>query len=807
MLDDLRRAARGLGRVPGFAVATVLILGLGIGAAGAMFVTVDAYYLRGLPGVADPGRLVNVGTTLGGRPGGDLTFLDFADLRADRHAFSGVAAYRPTVLDVGRGADTRRIPAAIVSSNYFAVLGAGVERGRVFLPEEERPAHAHPLAVISDRLWRAGFAGDSGIVGRDVFLNGRRFTIVGVAARGFRGHLPAEAYDVWVPLAMCVEASPEGLVSLDNRTWRWLRVIARLAPGTSLEAAGAATDLLAQRIQAAGAGAGERFGLSLERARRPLARDGYALLLIAGVAVLFLAVCANLSSLFLARASARRREMATRLALGATPAGVLRPQLAEGLVLGLLGGVVGFAAAGPVATGLLAWSGASAGETPAVDLGASGHLALFVLAVSVASGVLLGLGPALQVSRLEVAAGLREGVGGRTAGRSPLRGALVVVQLAVSLVLLSGGGLLFKTLRNYGSLVAVPEPGQILLLSVQPSHQGYDADRARAYFRQLLERMQRLPGVRSAALARDVTFADASFFQETVAAEQSALAPGTASVTASYAVVAPDYFRTMGASLVRGRDFTAADRSGAPPVAIVNATLARTLWPGVEPLGRLLWIGGEGAGREVVGVAPDRPTSDGPQAFVYYPLYQAYPWPGSRHALYLRVVGRPLALLAAVRREAAALDAGVPLFDPRTFARANDTQRSLERLAGAVLGGAGLLALLLAAVGLYGLTSQWVALRTQEIGVRMALGAGTGRVLAVVVGRALRLAVAGVALGLAAAVAANRVWSSFLFGARAADPDVLGAAAALLVAVALLASYLPARRAAGVDPAAALRAE
>jgi predicted permease len=808
MRDDLRFAIRSLLRSPGFTVAGVLVLALGIGAVGAMFVLIDAYYLRPLPGVAEPGRLVNVETTLGGQAVSDLTYLDYADLRAWSRAFSGLAAWRSTVLDVGQGSDTRRIQAALVSSSYFAVIGAGVARGRGFLPDEERPAHAHPVAVISHRLWQTVFAADSGIVGRLVPLNGRSFTVVGVAARGFRGHLPAEAADIWVPLSMCVEASPEGLVSLDNRAWRWLYVVGRLSPGMDLAAARAEADVLARRLQAAGAGGGSDFGLSLEPTRGSPARSTYNLLLMAGVSVLFLAVCANLSSLFLARASSRRREIATRLALGAPRSRVVRRLLAESLMLGLLGGVVGFAVASPTATALLAWSTARIGEfSDAVDLGASTDLAAFVLAVSLASGLLLGLGPALQVSRVDVATSLREGFGGRAPGRSRLRGMLVVAQLAISLVLLSGGGLLLKTLRNYRSLVTVPDPQQVLLVSVQPSHQGYDAERAREYFRQLLERVEHVPGVRSATVARDVSVSDASFFQAPVAAERSTLASGAAPLRPGYDVIAPDYFRTMATALVRGRDFTVGDRIGAPPVVIVNQTLARRLWPGAEPVGRVLWIAGESAGREVVGVAQDRPTSNGPRPFLYYPLYQRYPWPGSMHVLQVRASGRPLALLAALRREDAALDAGVPLFDPRILERAIEGERFFERLAGVIMGGSGLAALLLAAIGLYGVTSHWVALRTQEIGVRMALGAGTDRLLGVVIGQALRLALAGVAIGLVVALALNRVWSSLLYGARPADPVVLAAVSLLLIGTALLASYVPARRATKVDPMVALRCE
>ena len=808
MLDDFRFAVRSLLRSPGFTVAAVLILTLGIGPAASLFDLVDAYYLRPLPGIADPGRLVDVRTTLEGRLVGDLTYLDYADLRERNRTFSGLMAYRPTVLDLGQGSDTRRIQAALISSNYFAVLGAGATRGRTFIDEEERTPHAHPVAVVSYRLWQTVFAADSGIVGRIVTLNGRGFTVVGVAARSFRGHSPDQAFDIWVPLSMFVEANPEALMSLDNRVWRWLTVVGRLAPGVSLAGAQAELNAVARQLQGVGAGDGQEFRLSLEPTRRSLMHDTYALLLIAGVGALFLAVCANLSSLLLARASTRRKEMATRLALGAPRGRVLRRLLAESVVLGLLGGAVGLLVASPAATALLAWSTARIEEFPdPVDLHATGDLAAFVLVVSIVSGILLGLGPALHVSRIDVAAGLKESVGGRSAGRSRMRGLLVVAQLSVSFVLLSGGGLLLTTLRNYRSLVTIPDPERVLLVSLQPSHQGYSSTRAQEYFRDLLERVERLPGVRSATVARDLNTNDASFFAERVAADPLSPAADGAWLSSAYDVVAQNYFRTMGATLVSGRDFTGRDGAGAPPVIIVNETLARRLWPGRDPLGRTLWIAGERLGREVVGVARDRPTSGGPQPFLLYPLYQGYPWPGSMHVLHVRTSGDPLRLLLAVRREAAALDANLPLFKARLLAREIAGQRFFERLAGVIVGGSGLLALLLAAVGLYAVASHLVSLRTQEIGVRMALGAGTRDVLAVVVGHALKLALAGVVIGLVAALALNRVWISVLYLTRPTDPAVLATVSLLLIGTALLASYLPARRATKVDPMVALRCE
>ena len=803
---DLRFAVRTLLRSPGFAVVVVLTLAVGIGANASIFTLIDAYFLRPLPGVSDPDRLVEVQGTQHGRHMGAMAYPDYADLREQNRVFSGVMAYRPTVLDLGSGNETRRVQAALVSSNYFAVLGTSAVLGRTFLPEEERPAGAHPLAVISHGLWQRRFGADSTVVGKTVTLNGRGFTVVGVTPGGFRGHAQWDAYDVWVPLAMHGEASPEALASLDNRVWRWLRVVGRLERGVNLTQARAGMNTLARQLEQSGAGKGEGFGVLLEPFRAWL--DVYVELLIAGVAVLLLIVCANLSNLFLARASARRREIATRLALGAGRGRVIQQLLAESVLLGVLGGVAGLLVANPTANALLAWSAVRVGEfADVVDLRLDAKLVGFVALVSIFSGVAFGLGPALRGSRVDVAASLKEGGGGWSAGSSRLRGLLVVSQLSLSLVLLSGGGLLFTTLRNLQGLVAIPEPEQVLLVALQPSHQRYSDAKARVFYRQLLERVEAVPGVRSVSLARDVSLGDRSFFTEHVAAELSESSSDESRIDAHYNVVAPKYFQTMGVVLAAGREFTAQDAEGAPPVAIVNRALARRLWPGRDPLGQRLRIANESSGREVVGLVNDRATRDGPEPYFYEPLFDRYPWAGSSVTLHIRTSGSPLALLPAVRREALALDPNLPLFNPRTLEREIAGSRSDERLIGAVVGVSGVLALLLAAIGLYGVTSYAVAQRTQEIGVRMALGARARDVLVEVVRQGMKLALGGVAIGLAAALAVNRVWTSLLYGVSPAEPAVLAGVLLLLTGTALVASYLPARRATKVDPLVALRYE
>jgi predicted permease len=808
IVRDLRHASRTLLHSPVFSVSVVVILALGLGANGAIFSLVDAYFLRTQPGVSDPDTLVDLRPTRGGKPVGSMTYPDFADLRDRTRAFSGLMAYRATVLDVGRGSETRRARSALVSANYFAVLGAGIARGRAFLREEERHAQGEPVAVISDRLWRGLFDANPNLVGTPATLNGRRFTVVGVASPGFRGHTTDEAFDIWVPLSTFAVADPGSLASIDSRVLRWLTVVGRLAPGVDLAHAQAEVTVLARQVGELGPGNDGALGVSLALARPSLLADTYAMLLMASVAALFLIACANLSNLFLARASARRREVATRLALGAPRGRVLRQFMTESIMLGLLGGAAGLSIATPTSTAMLAWSTAGVQTFPdAVDMRVTGTLVVFVLGLSTLSGILLGLGPALGISRLEVAPSLKGGAGGRAAPGTRVRALLVVFQLSFSLVLLSGAALLFQTLRHYQALISIPEPEQVLLLSLQPSHQQYDDARAREFYRQLLERVGGLPDVRSASLACGVSLADASFFTERVAAGRVEPDAGTSRTNVAYVAVAPGFFRTMGAALIRGRDFSDRDREGAGRVVIVNETLARGLWPGSSPLGQLLWIDGERSGREVVGVAGDRPTPDGPRPFLYEPLFQRYPWAGSGHVLLVRTAASPLAFLPAARREAAALDANLPLFNPRTLDREIAGGRVFERMAGAVVGGSGLLALLLATIGLYGVTSFWVSQRTREFGIRVAIGAGAGDVVGLVMRQGMRLALVGVTLGLLAALALNRVWASLLYGVRPVDLAVLAAVSLSLVASTLGASYLPARRATKVNPMTVMRAE
>ena len=811
--QDLRIGARTLRKSPGFAVVVVLTLALGIGANASIFSFVNAYLLRPLPGITDPDRLVELGRTQEGRGFDAFSYREFTDYRDRNRVFSGVMAYRSVVLDLGGAGETRRVRGALVSSNYFVVLGTHTALGRTFSIDEEQPPGAHPVAVISHSLWQGRFGADADILGTALTLNGRSFIVVGVAAEGFRGHEAWDTWDIWVPLSMFREASPETLASLGD-LFTWLSLVGRLKPGISPALAQTEMNTLARRLEQVhpdenrGAGVALASDITLPPGWRTDARNLLALLM-AVVGLVLLVVCANLSNLVLARTTGRRGEIAIRLALGAGRARVLRPLLSESILLALLGGAVGLVLAVWSADLLAVWAFGEE-EFDRVSLSLDGRVLAFTLLVTIVCGMAVSLASALRVSGLDMAAAMKGRVNA-TIDRSNLRNLLVISQLSVSLVLLTGAGALIETLRSSQTPFSVFEPDNLLLVSVWPSHQGYGDTRARIFYRVLQERVEGLPGVRSASLARGGMPIDQSFFRERVTGEDLEGATGVSWIDAHYSVVAPKYFQTLGVVLVAGRDLTPEDREGAPPVVIVNETLAHRLWPGEDPLGKRIRISNERSLREVVGLAKDRPSQAGAGAgahpFLYYPLFQPHPWARSASTLHIRTTGNPMGVLPAVRREVQDLDANLPIFEPRTMIKEISDTLEDQRMASAVIGISGLLALVLAAAGLYGLMSYAVSERTREIGIRVALGAQRSDVLGQVVKQGMKMALLGTGIGLLATLALTRVLSNLMDGVNDMNPAVFVGVSLVLTGVAFVASYLPARRAAQVDPMLALRSE
>ena len=813
--SDVRLAARVLAKSPGFTCVAVLSLSLGIGANTTIFSLLNALLLRPLPG-RDPGRLATVYTSdYSGPLYSASSYPDYLDFRTQGRSFDGLAAYGIQPLVLSQGGESQRILAQLVSGNFFDVIGLKAAYGRPVLPAEETPGQ-HPVVVVSHALWQSRFGADPGAVGRQVALNGRPYTVVGIAPAGFSGMLRGISMDVFVPLAMRPALTGE---SLDERGNRGLMLIGRLRPGVGIEDARADLALVARRLHSSYPDVWanrlaeprsvsvlpEDASRVLPQVRGPL--SGFLGVLFAAVGLVLLLACSNVANLLLARASARRREIAVRVALGARRGQLVRQLLAESLLLSCGAGALGVAFAALSLQLILAFQ-PPLPVSLALGLELDRRVLLFALLLSLATGLVFGLWPALRASSaspIESLAGRGPEPPGRR--RVATRDALVVAQVAGSLVLLVGAGLFLRSLANAKALDPGFDPNGVLVLSIDLRPSGYDEARGARFYAELPERLERVPGVLSASVASALPLA--------LGGERRGLrvvdyAPGPGEdMEVHSSFVGPGYFETMRTALARGRSFEASDGPGAPGVVIVNEAFVRRYWPGRDGLGERLVVGDHGGdvALEVVGVARDgKYTSLGedPTPFVFYPHRQLH---RAEMSVVVRAQGDPTALVPAVRREVAALDAALPVFDVKTLEAHLGTALFPARAAAVLLGLTGALALLLAGIGLYGVLSYAVALRTREIGVRVALGAGRGDVVALVVGRGLRLAGTGVAIGLAIAALVTRFLSFLLYGTSPLDPLTFAAICALLLSVAVLAAWDPARRALRIQPAACLREE
>jgi predicted permease len=805
-----------LARTPGFTAVAVVSLALGVGVNTAVFSLFNAVMIRPVAAVADQSRLVWLRAP--------SSYPDYQDYREQARSFDGMAAATGTrEFSLTRvGVEPELLRGEFVTANYFEVLGVGARVGRTFSEEEGRgPA---PVVVLAHDLWRTRFGADPSIVGRQIVLNGLGFTVVGVAPERFAGTETGLGRELWVPLSTEPLLNPpgagrfedgSGVDILRRRHSHWLAVFARLRAGVTREQAAAEMSGIARRVAEANEGRADAETMRrvqlLEMSGGMDPSDREQALPVAGVVMgvvglVLLIACANIGGLLLARAASRRRETAIRQALGAGRARLVRQWLTESILLGLVGGAFGLLLAMWV-NDLLA-SYASATPVASLDLGLDYRVLVFTLLVSVGAGIVFGLAPALQASRLDIVTSLKTEDSLARAGsrRSRLRAAFVAAQVTLSVVLLVCAGLFIRSLQSAHSI----DPGfrveRALTVPVDLGLLRYEEEAGRNFYRELLARVGAQPGVEGASLVRFAQLGN-SFAQGQVVAEGRASADEEGTTT-GFNVVGPRYFRTMGTALVRGRDFTDADREGAPAVAVVNETLAATLWPGEDPLGkRLSYDGPKGPFLEVVGVARDgkyRSLGDRSRPYFYRPLMQTY---DPRMTLVVRTAGEPAALAGAVREQVRALDPNLPLAEVRTLEEQFDLSLLPARIAAWTLGGFGLLALALAGIGIYGVVSFSVAQRTREIGVRMALGAGRGDVLRLVMGEGLSVVGLGLAAGLALAFAATRVVEGFLYGVGATDPLTFVGVPLLLGAIAAGAGYLPARRATKVDPMEALRYE
>jgi putative ABC transport system permease protein len=801
--QDLRFALRQLGKSPGFTLIAILTLALGVGATTSIFSVTYGILLRPLP---FPGqdRLIRVfPLNENGKPGA-ISVLNYLDWRKQSGSIEAASLVDTGSINLtGTGGDPERLEGAWVSPEFFSVLQAPLLHGRAFSPGEDRPGASH-VVVLSQELWQRRFGGEPGLVGRTVDLGGQPYTVVGIASRV---RWPSKT-DLWMPFEL-----NNDVLAPDNRGAVYLSVLARLKPGVSIEKARAETQAVAARLAAQYPDANTGFRMDIANMQAFMTGDVRTPLLVLLGAVLFvlLIACVNVANLLLARASGRESELAVRTALGAGRARIVRQLMTESVVLALLGGLAGVGIAVWATRALVALA---PDTTPRLrEVGVDGSVLLFTLAVSVATGLLFGLVPALRASRPDLSAVLKEGARGskgRPATRA--RSVLVVAETALAVVLLAGAGLL---LRSFGHLLQVDpgfNPENALVFNLSPPESKYGEDpQLRSLSHALLERMETLPGATAAGIASFGRPLDNSGFVLSFTVEGRPEPKPGEEPSMRVAPVTPGYFQALGLPIVRGRAFNGQDRDGSTPVAILTEEAVRKFFPGEDPIGRRILLGwtsdGVQRGGEVVGVARSfkQTTLDSevdPQIFL--PFDQA---PLGALSVIVRSTADPATVISAARAQIREVDPNLPIFKLQTLEELVSSSVSQPRFYMLLLGGFAAVALLMAAIGMYGVIAYGVSQRSQEIGVRMALGATRDRVVRMVLRQGLVLALLGAVAGVIGALFATRGMQSLLFGVSAGDPAIYMGVAAALVLVAALASYLPARRAARTEPQMALRGE
>jgi predicted permease len=816
---DLRYALRLLIKSRAFTLAALLSLALGIGANTTIFTLVKALFLNPLP-VEDVDSLVAIFTTDERNKGQGFDLMPISrpnhqDLREQTDVFAAVAGFSFTPLSLQSGSgDPEQVQAFVVSGNYFDVLGVKAAHGRSFLPEEDAVPGAHPVVVISDRLWRSRFGAERSLVGSRIKLNNLGFNVVGVAPEGFRGIFTLFGADVWVPQAMYQQVL-SGFVreNWDDRRALIFFSFARLAPGRGVEQANAALSTVGTRLAREFPRDNDQRSFTarplVEAALNPNQQQAFVAAgaaMMGVVALVLLIACGNVANLLLARAAGRERELAVRLSLGASRWRLVRQLLTESTLLALLAGGLGMLVALWGRRALWAMRPAFM-EQAVLDLSFDARVLGFTLGVSTLTGVLFGLAPALQASRPSLALALKD----RTSLPShanrwfSVRNALVAGQVALSLVALVGAGLFLRSLQQALRIDPGFETRDMALLSFDVSGEGMDGARGQEFYRQVVERVRELPMVRAASIASTPLMG--GFFSRTVFPEGVDTSDPRGGKLTNLNQVDAGFFEATGIPIVRGRAFSEADRENAPMVAIVNQTMAERVWPGTDALGERFRVFGESWVIEVVGVARDAKyvtLGEAPAPHFYLPMRQHFS-PGA--TLHVRTAGDPASALGAVRQRVQALAPNLPLVGVQTIGAVLDQVLWAPRMTAGLLGVFGTLALLLAALGIHGVMSYSVAQRTQEVGIRMALGAKAGDVLRLVMVQGLGVIGIGAVVGACAAFVATRGLASLLFGVGTADPLAYGGTVVVLLLAGALACYLPARRATRVDPLAALRYE
>jgi predicted permease len=810
--QDVRYGLRLLRRSPVFTLTAALSLAIGIGATTTIFSVASALLLRPLPGIQDPRRLVDIGRTQDGRGFDNSSYPNYRDIRARTTTLSGVYAIRldPQPMSLGGADGAERIYGSMVSANYFSVLGTRPATGRLLVEADDEGAPAtHAVIVISGELWRRRFGGDPGIVGRTVSINGYPFAIVGVAPSGFQGTTVLRS-DAWVPISSTSLSSPRrGAGILESREGVWLVMGGRLRPGVTVEEADAELRTIGANLEREFPRENRGKGLkALASAVIPGQVDVFAAfigLLMGIVGLVLLIACVNLSGMLLARATARQREIAVRLAIGASRWRLARQMLTETAVL--------FAAGCALGVLMSVWlRGVLLSILPAlpvplgIEMPIDGRVLAFAVLLSLTAAILSGLAPALQASKADLVPALKTD-GAQAGGRLRLRSAFLVGQIALSLLLVLTAGLFLRALGHAASVRPGFDAANVDVFMLDLSLARYTEATGPGFAKTLVARSMTQPGVTSAAMVADLPLDGGRMGFGRI--RTPGLRRGDSdAIDADWNVVSPGYFRTLALPLLRGRDFTDADAAGAPGVAIVNEAMARAIWNSPDALGRTIELNDEGDKWRtvtIVGVASDAHVInlEGRVApYIYVPYAQRYT---PRISLVVKTAG--VSAIPSVRAAIRGLDSNLPVNEALPLTAVTALTLIPQRIAGAVAGSLGIVGLLLAAIGIYGVTSYNVNRRVREIGIRVALGADGGSVLRLILRQGVTLTAIGVGIGLAAGALVSQVVRALLFGISALDPLTFGGGAALFVAVALLSSIGPALRATRVDPVIALRAE
>jgi len=798
--QDLRYALRRLRKSPGFTTVVVVTLALGIGANTAIFSVVEAALLRPWP-AKEPKRLAKiVARTPQGRDD-FFSYADYRDLTEQNRSLEGVLAYSRHGKILRLGTISRLVLDDVVSPDYFHVLGVNAQLGHTFSLGSQ--AASEPAAVISDSLWHDDFNADPSLVGKQIWLTNRSYTVIGIAPRHFRGLQPGVPTDVWLPVTTEYKRD-----ELDDRNNRDFELLSRVRSGVMPEQAQVELGLIGHRLAETYPAVDKARDITLVSERERL-RDVMlpTILVMAGVGLVLLICCANVAALVLARSETRRREIAVRLAIGAGRLRLIRQLLTESTLLALTGAAVGLVLAVALFTLQSALMPPAEYEL-GLDLRLDASTIAFTAAVSVLALIAFGLAPAIQASKYSLVPALKgdEPTGGRSLRRVAARNALVLGEIAISVVLLTASGLLVRSLLYSRSLnLGFNRQKDLIFFDLSPGIAGYNAQRSLSYFERVRERIGGLAGVKQVSFARRVLLSDSGGGAALpVSIPGVELPQGQPNIPIKFNAVSLGYFRTMGTLLIEGRDFTTADSSSSPKVAVISQTMARHFWPTKDAIGERIIV--EGQDCHVIGVAEDVKINnihEGVEPYMYFPFSQR---PDAEATMIVETARNPRMAATGIRSDILSLDQQV-LVRIRTMHYLMQQAFWQDQIAASFVAGLGVLGMFLAAIGLYGVIAYVVSMRRHEIGVRMALGAERRNVLLMVLGEALKIAAIGAGLGLVASLGSTRLLSSMLYGVKPTDGLTFFGSLVVVILVAIVASYLPARRAAKVDPMVALRYE